>query len=393
VDDAKVDTSSSLSCYAFVFELNKECDRVYREELELVVQFQLLIVQAGEILQEQKRKYLLTFLQEKRAALYALGIVIFIPDYGTMALRYARVITQVLRLPPEKQTIFRSLRDQYVEEQRVKDETAKEAAKIEEEKERQRQEMIAQGSKQKRKAVKNYDPNAPIDKQPDCKMKYAKILEEADKGTIFADAQFPPSDQSLGPNCLNRGVTKWIRARDKPNCTIFKDKINSLDVVQGALGDCYFLSAISVLGEKFVKRIIISTEEEWKKSGCFYVTFFRDGEPEDIIIDDFFPAFPNDDWAFAKGDDDGSELWPMILEKAYAKMYGSYNFIEAGKVQYALSDMTDGFPEQIDLKLEGHNLNALWQKIRVLSRYGSLLGAGSPDNALGDKAINEMGIV
>lgn len=45
----------------------------------------------------------------------------------------------------------------------------------------------------------------------------------------------------------------------------------------------------------------------------------------------------------------------MVLEKAYAKMYGSYNYIEAGKVQYALSDMTDGFPEQIDLKVEGQN--------------------------------------
>lgn len=40
----------------------------------------------------------------------------------------------------------------------------------------------------------------------------------------------------------------------------------------------------------------------------------------------------------------------MVLEKAYAKMYGSYSFIEGGKVQYALADMTDGFPEQIDLK-------------------------------------------
>lgn len=52
---------------------------------------------------------------------------------------------------------------------------------------------------------------------------------------------------------------------------LFKDKINHLDVVQGALGDCYFLSAISVLGEKYVRKIIISTEEEWKRSGAICV--------------------------------------------------------------------------------------------------------------------------
>ncbi len=83
----------------------------------------------------------------------------------------------------------------------------------------------------------------------------------------------------------------------------------------------------------------------------------------------------------------------MILEKAYAKMYGSYEYIEAGKVQYALSDLTDGFPEQIDLQKEGKNLNVLWEKIKTLHKHGSLMGAGSPENALGDSAINEMGIV
>jgi hypothetical protein len=99
-----------------------------------------------------------------------------------------------------------------------------------------------------------------------------------------------------------------------------------------------------VLGEKYVKRVIISTEEDWKLTGAFCVQFYKNGDPEMIIIDDFFPAYPNNDWSFVKGGD-GSELWPMVLEKAYAKMYGNYNYIEAGKVQYALSDMTDGFPE------------------------------------------------
>lgn len=50
-----------------------------------------------------------------------------------------------------------------------------------------------------------------------------------------------------------------------------------------------------------------------------------------IIIDDYFPAYPNGDWCFVKGGN-GEELWPMVLEKAYAKMYGNYNYIEAGKV-------------------------------------------------------------
>lgn len=57
-----------------------------------------------------------------------------------------------------------------------------------------------------------------------------------------------------------------------------------------------------------------------------------DGYTEVIIIDDYFPILGNGNWAFASGGDDGKELWPMVLEKAYAKMYSSYSYIEAGKV-------------------------------------------------------------
>ena len=93
--------------------------------------------------------------------------------------------------------------------------------------------------------------------------------------------------------------------------------------------------------------MIKTTEEDWKLTGCFCVRFFRDGEEEYVIIDDFFPLSKEEGqnkWSFVKSVD-GDELWPMVLEKAYAKLYGSYSFIEAGKVQYALADMVSGFPE------------------------------------------------
>ena len=102
-------------------------------------------------------------------------------------------------------------------------------------------------------------------------MKWEKIKLEAANGKLFVDNQFKAGPDALGPNCLDRGVNKWVRARDKPNCVLFKDQINHLDVVQGALGDCYFLSAISVLGEKYVKKIIITTEEEWRQTGAICV--------------------------------------------------------------------------------------------------------------------------
>ena len=199
-------------------------------------------------------------------------------------------------------------------------------------------------------------------------------------------------------------MDKWVRASEltEQKCSLYKEdqfggsKVNALDVIQGKLGDCYFLSAISVLGEKNVEAMIKTTEVDWKMTGCFCVRFFRDNQEEYVIVDDHFPAIQENgrtEWIFAKGGDLGDELWPMVLEKAYAKLFGAYEYIEAGKVQYALADMVEGFPQQIDLKAEAKNLEVFWSKLTKLFRQGALMGAGSPENPMGDLAINQQGIV
>jgi calpain-15 len=99
------------------------------------------------------------------------------------------------------------------------------------------------------------------------------------------------------------------------------------------------------------------------------------------------------EWAFCKGGALGEELWPMVLEKAYAKLNGAYEFIEAGKVHYALADMVGGFPQQIDLKKDIKNTEVFWEKLISLNKNGALMGAGSPENPMGDAAINQNGIV
>jgi hypothetical protein len=39
----------------------------------------------------------------------------------------------------------------------------------------------------------------------------------------------------------------------------------------------------------------------------------------------------------------------MLIEKAYAKLYGSYPIIEGGLVDAALADLTNGTPQRFDL--------------------------------------------
>lgn len=42
----------------------------------------------------------------------------------------------------------------------------------------------------------------------------------------------------------------------------------------------------------------------------------------------------------------------MIIEKAYAKLYGSYKNIEGGQIQEAMTDLTNGAPSAYDFNSE-----------------------------------------
>jgi len=87
-------------------------------------------------------------------------------------------------------------------------------------------------------------------------------------------------------------------------------------------------------------------------------------------------------------------MWPAILEKAYAKLYGSYSAIEAGKVHLALADMVEnGFPEQLELIPLRNNVKSFATKMRHFHKVEALMGAGTPENDRGDLACSEGGIV
>lgn len=66
----------------------------------------------------------------------------------------------------------------------------------------------------------------------------------------WTDPHFPPSEESLG-KIENVDTGRWMRISDilnKP--ALFDGKIEPKDVIQGSLGDCYFLSALAALAEK-----------------------------------------------------------------------------------------------------------------------------------------------
>ena len=111
------------------------------------------------------------------------------------------------------------------------------------------------------------------------------------------------------------------------------------DVVQGELGDCYFLSTLSTLAEnpKNITKIINNSKVS---DGNFEATVYIHGEPVKVVVDESFPVANASKIAFAGINEKSGSIWPMILEKIWAKCNKSYEDIIQGNSSDALLFLT-----------------------------------------------------
>ena len=73
--------------------------------------------------------------------------------------------------------------------------------------------------------------------------------------------------------------------------------------------------------------------------------------PATVVIDDFLPCDAKGQPAFARSavKNGTVEIWVMLAEKAYAKLYGSFSAIIGGSEAEALQDLTGGLPSRIGI--------------------------------------------
>ena len=115
------------------------------------------------------------------------------------------------------------------------------------------------------------------------------------------------------------------------------------------LGDCYFLSVLSVLSE-YPKRITqLFVSDRQNKYGVYGVKICKNGEWKEVILDDYIPCHRG---APCFSNAHGNELWVILLEKAWAKLHGSYERIEAGFAENVLHDLTGAPTEVIECDQE-----------------------------------------
>lgn len=165
--------------------------------------------------------------------------------------------------------------------------------------------------------------------------------------TPFIDKDFPAADSSLhhSQSKLPHSKVIWRRANEiaGKGAQLFSQGIEPNDIIQGELGDCWLLSAVAGTAQypKLIENIFITKQQN--EAGIYELCLYVGGSATRVVIDDFIPC---KEWgAPAFTSNHGTELWAMLLEKAYAKIHGSYSRLISGHPEDAFQDLT-GMPAQ-----------------------------------------------
>jgi hypothetical protein len=104
----------------------------------------------------------------------------------------------------------------------------------------------------------------------------------------------------------------------------FEDVAEVNDPIQGALGDCYFIAALSSVAWARPYAIVNMTRPSgWgqDETPIHQINFYKNGtgSPQAVEVSEKVPVIKTSRaWAYARSLD-STEIWPAVMEKAYAK--------------------------------------------------------------------------
>ena len=290
-------------------------------------------------------------------------------------------------------------------EEEIKRKDAEERRKKKEEEDRRIEEQRLKEEEEKKQKTQIISiSNAEVPKNT----KIWRNQKIARSGTIYTDELFEPSKSSLCPlnnyggwrypeditdDDLNGWESiSWSRAENifaSKNYQVFWEGINKDDIIQGGLGDCYFLSAVAALcefPELITKLFLIKEKSDEHCYGCY---FRVNGIWKLVLVDDYFPCYGSWGKNFAFSSTNGNELWVILLEKAWAKLNGNYAKAIGGEPHEIFQVITNAYSRKI--KVKNISENDLWEAFQEAMDNNFIMTAGTSGDVY-NLNLEELGL-
>ena len=185
------------------------------------------------------------------------------------------------------------------------------------------------------------------------------------------------------PGLINR-IT-WKRATElNKEWELIGNNFEKKDILQGNIGDCYFLTALLALTQYPYLIVEKFRTKKFNKEGYYEVIFFIDGEWQIVFVDDYLPYDPIQEELVGVRSH-YNDLWAILLEKAWVKINGGYTNTFGGLFSEAITALT-GFPTEIFKHKKLNNSNDIFQlykNIEIGYKEGSIMASGSNLDGIG----------
>ena len=130
--------------------------------------------------------------------------------------------------------------------------------------------------------------------------------------------------------------------------------------------------------------------KERSEESCYGVYYKINGTWELVLIDDYFPCYGTRAKNLSFTSTNDNELWVILLEKAWAKLNGSYAKAIGGEPHEVFDVISNAYSDK--MKITGNNSEEIWKRLQSAQNKNYLMTAGTSSDTY-NLNLEEMGLV